>query len=185
MLAGLHARLRAVLGPESRTPIAEAAGLYWDHRDLAPAGAEGDALAGRLADRLQIAGLYARAAELLEYQLTSRVRDVARGPLSAKVASLHILAGRPDRALGTLRATDDAAYPDAMLWERRRVAAAALQLTGRTAEALAVLGDVPGGARIAAEIQWKAQDWAGLVENGQPLLPASGPSERSGIHTAR
>ena len=180
VLAGVHARLEAALGPESAMPVAEAAGLYWDHRDLAPAGAAGDALVSRLADRLQLAGLYARAAELLGHQLSTRVRDIARGPLSAKVAALHILAGRPERAIGVLRDTDDAAYPDEMLWDRRRVAAAALQLTGRTAEALAVLSDVPNGARIAAEIRWKAGDWAGLVDTGGPLLPGAGPLDEVG-----
>lgn len=175
MASALHARLAAALAPGSAMPIAAAAGLYWDYRDLAPAGVEGDRLVGRLADRLSAAGLYARAAELLGYQLTARAQDVAQGPLSVKVAGLHILAGRPDRALATLRATDKIAYPDEMLWDRRRVGAAALQLLGKTAEALSVLDDVPNAEAMRAEIRWKARDWEGLVAGGGSALPGKGP----------
>lgn len=175
MMAGFHAQFVSALAPDSKTPIDQAAGLYWDFRDLAPAGAEGDQLVYRLADRLQAAGLYARAAELLQYQLSQRVKDIAQGPLSVKVAILHILAGRPDRALQALRDTDGIAYPQEMLWDRRRVGAAALHLLGKTAEALAVLQDVPDGNRIRAEIYWKTQDWAGLVSAGEPALPGPGP----------
>ncbi len=174
MMTALHARLASALNPASTTPLDIAAGLYWNYRDLAPNGAEGDRLVGQLADRLAAAGLYARAAELLQYQLTQRVQDIAQGPLSVKVATLHILAGRPDRALGTFRDTDRAPYPADMLYDRRRIGAVALHLLGRTAEALSVLQEVPDGARIASEIYWKAQDWSGLVAL-EPALPGTGP----------
>lgn len=174
MMAALHARLGAALAPKSTTPLDAAAGLYWDYRDLAPVGAEGDRLVNHLADRLAAAGLYARAAELLQYQLTQRVQDIAQGPLSVKVATLHILAGRPDRALATFRDTDRVPYPADMLYDRRRIGAVALHLLGQTAEALSVLQDVPDGSRIASEIYWKAQDWNSLVAL-EPALPGAGP----------
>lgn len=174
VVAKLQAQLASALAPDSGMPLAQAAGLYWDFRDLAPSGAEGDLLVSRLADRLQATGLYGRAAELLEYQLTARTKDVAQGPLSVKVASLHILAGRPERALGALRGTDGPHYPQEMLTERRQVEAAALHLLGKTNEALAVLQDVPGGDRIRAEIYWKKQDWTSLAAVGEAFLPRPG-----------
>ena len=174
-IARLQAQLATALGADGGLPLDQAAGLYWDFRDLAPAGGAGDRMVNQLANRLQSAGLYGRAAELLEYQLTARTRDVAQGPLSARVASLHILAGRPDRALRALRATDATPYPDEMLWDRRRVEAAALHLLGKTSEALAVLQDVPGGDRVRAEILWQKGDWANLAEADERLLPKGGP----------
>jgi hypothetical protein len=172
MIAGLQAQLAAALAPDSGTPISQAAGLYWDFRDLAPSGAEGDLLVNRLADRLQATGLYGRAAELLEYQLTARAKDVAQGPLSVKVASLYILSGHPERALRALRSTDGNAYPQEMLSDRREVEAAALHLLGKTSEALAVLQGVPNGDRVSAEIYWKKQDWTSLAALNQGFLPS-------------
>ena len=174
-VAGLQAQLATALDPTSKLPVDQAAGLYWDYRDLAPSGAEGDFLVARLGDRLQAAGLYSRAADLLEHQLFVRARDLAQGPLSAKVASLHILAGRPDRALNALRKTMNASYPDEMIYARKRVEAVALSQTGKVEEAFAVLQDVPGAGVLRAEILWKRRDWAGLAtETGATLPPPAG-----------
>ena len=176
MLAELQAALAAALAPDSNVSLAEAAGLYWDFRELAPAGGEGDALVVRLAGRLQGAGLYARAAELLQYQLTQRAQDVAQGPLSVKVATLHILAGRPDRALDAIRTTEQASYSDAMRHDRKRVEAVALHRLGKTDAAMAALDDLPDAHAIRAEIRWQAKDWNSFVgENALP--PPKGLSE--------
>jgi hypothetical protein len=173
LLADLRGLLAAGLGPQSPMPIAEAAGLYWEYRDLAPAGAEGDLLVTRLADRLQAGGLYARAGELLHHLLIARARDVTQGPLSARVASLFILAGSPGKGLAALRETAATAYPDAMRWERQRVEAVALFKLGRLPEAMAVLQDVPDGGAMRAEIWWSVHDWAALAAEIAPQLPQS------------
>jgi len=173
-ITALRAQFAAALAPDSGMPLDQAAGLYWEFRDLAPGGAEGDLLVSRLADRLQAASLYGRAAELLQYQLTARAQDITQGPLSVRVASLFILAGRPDRALAALRDTAGTAYPEAMTWDRHRVEAAALHLLGRTSEALAVLADVPDGNRIRSEIFWQKRDWTSLVATDEADLPPLG-----------
>jgi hypothetical protein len=171
MLAQLHAMLATALGPDSGLPIADAAGLYWDYRELAPVGAEGDLLALHLADRLQEAGLYARAAELVQYQLTQRAADVAQGPLSIKVAALQILAGAPQRALDALRGSEQAGYTDAMRWDRKRMEAVALQQLGKKDAAIAALDGVPDADAIRAEIEWRAKDWNAFVADTEHRLP--------------
>ncbi|MCX8476634.1 MAG: hypothetical protein MT490_12620 [Sphingomonas sp.] len=169
MLAELQAALSAALAADSGVPLAEAAGLYWDYRELAPAGGEGDALVMRLAGRLQDASLYARAAELLEYQLTQRAQDVAQGPLSIKVAALHILAGRPDRALEAIRTTEQPSYSPAMRQDRKRVEAVALHRLGKIDAANAALEGLPDAAAIRAEMRWQVKDWGSFVtENALP-----------------
>lgn len=170
-LPGLQLKLIDALDPARKLPLQQAAGLYWDYRDLSPSGAEGDLLVSRLADRLQVAGIYGRAADLLEYQLFNRAGDLARGPLSAHVAGLHILAGRPDRALDVLKRSVDQSYPDAMIYDRKRVEAVALTQIGRIAEAFAVLQDVPGGTALRAEILWRQRDWQGLAAETAEALP--------------
>lgn len=170
-LPSLRAKLSEALDPAQKIPLDRAAGLYWDYRDLAPSGAEGDLMASRLAERLQQAGLFERAADLLSYQLTVRVGDLARGPLSARVASLYILAGRPERALKTLRDTNDPNLPDAMLAERSKVEAAALTQVGRVDEALAVLQDLPNAGAMQAEILWQKRNWPRYAEMSAAALP--------------
>lgn len=170
-LPGLRTKLTTALDPARKLPLDKAAGLYWDYRDIAPGGAEGDLMASHLAERLQQAGLYERAGDLLTYQLFVRAGDLARGPLSARVATLFILAGRPDRALDTLRKSDDPSFPDAMIAARKRVEAAALSQIGRIDEAMAVLQDVPGADTLRAEILWKQRDWARYAEASASGLP--------------
>ncbi|TCM17701.1 hypothetical protein EDF56_10543 [Novosphingobium sp. PhB165] len=171
ILPALRAKLTAALDPSRNLPLDQAAGLYWDYRDLAPGGAEGDLLSSRLAERLQAAGLYERAADLLDYQLFVRAGDLARGPLSGRVASLYILAGRPDKALEALRKSEDPSFPDAMIGERDRVEAVALSQIGRIDEALAVLDTVPGSTPLQAEILWKHRDWQRYADKSASSLP--------------
>jgi len=177
MLAELQASLAAALAPESGVPLSEAAGLYWDYRELAPAGADGDALVLRLAGRLQDASLYARAAELLQYQLTQRAEDVAQGPLSVKVATLHILAGRPDRALDAIRTTEQPSYSDGMRQDRKRVEAIALLRLGRVDAAMAALDGLPDAHAIRAEMRWNVKDWGNFVTENALPAPKTGLNE--------
>ena len=173
-LPGLQAKLAQALDPARKLPLEQAAGLYWDYRDLSPSGAEGDLLVSRLAERLQAAGVYSRAADLLEYQLFNRAGDLARGPLSARVASLHILAGRSDKAIDLLKRSADPNFPDAMIHARKRMEAVALTQIGRVPEAFAVLQDVPDAVALRAEILWKRRDWLGLVSETAAALPRPG-----------
>lgn len=173
LLAEMQALLAAGLAPGSTLPLVRAAGLFWDYRDLAPAGAQGDFLVSQLADRLQAQGLFLRAAELLRHQLLRRAKDVAQGPLSARVANLYILAGLPTPALAAIHDTDANAYPVEIQWERHRVEAVALYKLGRRQEALAALQDVPDGSTIRAEIYWKTHDWQGLIAEVSPRLPSN------------
>lgn len=174
MLKQIQAWLGEMLAPDSGTPLPEAAGLYWDYKELAPAGAEGDALAVRLAERLEAAGLYPRAAELLQYQLLQRREDVAQGPLSVKVATLFILSGDPAKALDTIHATEQASYPDAMRFDRKRIEAVALYKLGREAAAMAALDGIPGGAGVRSEIHWRTHNWGSFITENEATLPSPG-----------
>ena len=169
--------LASLLAADSALPVAEAAGLYWDYRELAPAGAEGDAMVRRLAERLQSESLYGRAAELLQYQLSERTQDVAQGPLSVQVATLHVLAGDPDRALRTLRDTEQPGYSPAMLHDRKRIEAVALQRLGRYEAAMAALESVPANGAIRAEFLWRRKEWGSFVAANAAALPGGGRLE--------
>ncbi len=173
LLAMLRTTLVDTLASGPASGLAEAAGLFWDYRDLAPSGVEGNRIVTTLVDRLQRAGLYARAADLLEYRLNQNAQDLEQGPLATRIASLRILAGRPDAAIRTLRSTDSIPYPPAMRAERLQVEAAALHLMGKRAEAIAALDDIPGGSALAAELYWRANDWQRLAAVSEPALPST------------
>ncbi|QIG79669.1 hypothetical protein [Stakelama tenebrarum] len=174
LLEQARAALSAVLAPDSSVPLAQAAGLYWDYRDLAPAGPEGDRLVARLAGRLQDAGLYERAADLLDHQLRTRAQDVVQGPLSVKVASLRILAGQPEKAIQVLRETEQAGYSNRMQWDRKRVEAVALHIIGKPEAAMAALEDVPGADLLLAEFAWKDAAWEQFATANGAALPGAG-----------
>lgn len=174
LLTAVQKRLAAILAPGSAMPVARAAGLYWDFRDLAPGGADGALLVSQLADRLAAAGLYARAAALFRYQLDSGVRDATLGPVSVRAATLYLLAGQPALAEKAIHDTDDIAFPVAFRTERHRVEAIALDGLGRTDEARALLEDVPGKGAILAELAWRRGDWAGIVQGNEPTVPRAG-----------
>jgi len=142
-------------------------------------------MAWMLADRLQQAGLYARAAELLEHRLRGVEHDVEQGPLAVRIATLRILAGMPDAAVRVLRETGMVPYPETILDDRRRVEAIALELLGKHGEALAVLADSRDSRAVGAELQWHARDWPRLVQSGEAMLPAGPLTEAAQVIVLR
>jgi hypothetical protein len=167
--------LLSVLDPSNKLSMDQSIGLYWEYRDLGPDGAEGDAITLQIAQRLEAAGLYERAAQLLQYQLENRAQDIAKGPISIKAAMLSIRAGQYDRALQLITASEGPRYPLDITNTRKKVAAVALTLLGRKPEALAALDEVPDGLAITAEILWHDQQWADLEAAQALLLRRPGP----------
>lgn len=166
--------LLSVLDPSNGLSMDQSIGLYWEYRDLGPDGAEGDAITLQIAQRLEAAGLYERAAQLLQYQLENRAQDIAKGPISIKAAILSIRAGRYDRALQLITDSEGPRYPIDIANTRKKVAAVALTLLGRRPEALAALDEVPDGLAITAEILWHDQQWADLEAAQARLLRRPG-----------
>ncbi|MBB3692772.1 hypothetical protein [Sphingomonas sp. BK580] len=173
--ADFHAQvqheLEALIGPGATMALPRAATLLWDYRDILPSGTSGNQLIETFAQRLVQAGLYQQAADLLAYQLRNRTSDIAQGPLSARVATLQILAGKPGDAVTLLRTTARSDYTPEMIADRQRVQAIALSQLGRVDQAVAILAEVPNSAALRSEILWKQRRWADLVAADQSLLP--------------
>ncbi len=158
---------------DPKRPIAQAAGLFWEYRDLSPTGAQGDQLVSNLADRLSAAGLNVRAAELLQHQMQNRAIDIAKGPLSVRIARLLLLADKPDRVLEILRRSDGPTYPAPIAEDRRRMQVIATWRMGRREDALAMLDQIESAADLRAEMLWQARDWKRFAEaNRAGLAPA-------------
>lgn len=186
LLPDLRLQLSQILDPANGLPLDQAAGLYWDFRDLAPAGAEGELLAMKLAGRLEEAGLYARAAELLEHRLKANPNDEANGSVSVRAATMFIQANQCERAIKLIGQSDGPAYLPEIMDQRRRVEAVALARLGRDTEALAVLDGVTGGQLLKAEILWNARKWKEFVgANGASLSSGRALSATDRIQVLR
>lgn len=176
LLAACQRHLANVLAPaEHGRPalgLADAIGLFWDYRDLAPTGTQGDAMLATLAGRLADARLYERAADLLVYQMNARAKDIEKGPVSERAARYYILAGKPGRAIAALRASDQVVYPDAITNARRTVEAVALFHLGESGQAISLLDDMPDRSGLRSEMLWRRRDWQGLVAR----LGGAGPA---------
>lgn len=172
LLPELRLTLSAILDPASGTRLDQAAGVYWDYRDLAPAGAEGELLIMKLAGRLEEAGLYARAGELLEHRLKANPNDETNGSVSVRAATMFVKADQCDRAIRLLTASEGPAYLPEIMTQRKLVEAVALARLGRASEALAVLEGADGSELLKSEILWYAQKWDEFVVLHASSLPA-------------
>ena len=108
---------------------------------------------------------------MLEYQLTARAVDIAKGPLSIRAGILNIRAGQFNRALDLLARSEGPRYPADIQIGRDQVQGVALAALRRVPEALAVLEGVPQNSYLAAEVLWHNQQWEELVRLQTRLLP--------------
>ncbi|MFX8778105.1 hypothetical protein ABTM50_19550, partial [Acinetobacter baumannii] len=84
-------------------------GLFYDFRELTPAGARGDEMIRKLADRLAQVDLLGRAAELLDHQVRNRLKGEERARTAVRLAVIQLLDKRAEAALKTIQ---DTAGPD-------------------------------------------------------------------------
>ncbi len=118
--------------------------LFYDFRYLTPSGARGDEMIRNLARRLIRVDLLAQAADLLEYQVDSRLEGAARAQIAADLAIIHIAEGKPALALSALNRTSLANLPPSLTRQRRILEARALIDAGRMGLALDVLAQLDG-----------------------------------------
>ncbi|BAU89149.1 tetratricopeptide TPR_4 protein [Methylorubrum populi] len=181
----LHERAMTVfedlfLGPRGeKLGGVEALALYFDFKDFAPAGRRADEIVRRLADRLVALDLLDSADELLQYQIEHRLEGAARSSVSARLATIRLMEGKPLQALQTLDATHLPELPEDVRRARALLRARALSDLSRTDLALeAVEGETGADAeRLRADILWAARRWREAGEAHEMIL---GPAWRSG-----
>ncbi|KQO92521.1 hypothetical protein [Methylorubrum extorquens] len=157
----------------------EALALYFDFKDFAPAGRRADEIVRRLADRLVALDLLESADELLQYQIDHRLEGAARSSVSARLATIRLMEGKPLQALQTLDATHLPELPEDVRRARAMLRGRALSDLSRTDLALeTVEGETGADAeRLRADILWAARRWREAGEAHEMIL---GPAWRSG-----
>ena len=157
----------------------EVLALYFDFKDFAPPGRRGDEIVRRLADRLVALDLLDSADELLQYQIEHRLNGPARSSVSARLATIRLMEGKPLEALATLDATHLPGLPEDVRRARTLLRARALSDLSRTDLALETVEGESGtdAERLRADILWTARRWREAGEAHELLL---GPAWRSG-----
>ena len=94
-----------------RTRTGHGAGALFRFRELTPVGRDGDAMIRQLADRLVEVDLLGRAAELVQHQVTFRLKGEEKARIGAKLAAVYILDKQPEKALEALQESRWRALP--------------------------------------------------------------------------
>lgn len=145
---------------EAMSPV-EALSLFYDFRALTPSGARGDEMVRRLSDRLVSVDLLDQAAELLQHQVDHRLRGAARAQVAVRLASVYLMARKPDAALQALRDTRSPDLPNELRNQRLLLEARALSDTGQHDLAFEVIANLQGKDvdRLRTDILWAARRW--------------------------
>ena len=159
-------------GKADTLPKVEALAIFDEFRALVPVGPRGDDIARKLAERLYDLDLIDQAAALLGYQVQNRLKGVPRAEASARLAVMHLAAGRPQEALATLRASRNPALPEELRRARVLLEARTLSELSRTDLALEVMAaeEGPDAETLRADIHWRAKVWQEAAESYERAL---------------
>ena len=148
--------------------------LYYDFRELTPAGTDGDVMIRKLADRLAAVELFDRAAQLLDHQVRFRLNGEDKSRIGAKLAVVYLLDRKPQDAIRIIRISRPTSYkiPPELQTERDLLEARALLDLDRTEEALKLIEkDVSRNAEILrTEVAWRAGNWNRVVQGIEQVL---------------
>ncbi|MDB5536501.1 MAG: hypothetical protein JWQ65_1376 [Devosia sp.] len=169
---------------DSLGPV-DALGLYYDFRQLTPAGARGDEMIRNLARRLVKVDLLAQAAQLLNYQLENRLHGVARTQIAADLAVIYLADRKPQDALRVLNGSRLPSIPPSLARQRRVLEARALIDGGRDQLALDVLKDMDGqdADLLRIDAHWKAGRYSQASEMIEAMVLGQDPTQPLGPST--
>ena len=140
----------------------QALALFFDFKELAPIGADGDLMVRKIVRRLVDVDLLPQAADLLKYQAENRLDGVPKAQVSTDLAVIYLMDRKPEQALEAINSSRTTVLPTALNNERRLVEARAWTALGRYDSALEILGKdaTPDGNELRSEITWKQKNWA-------------------------
>jgi len=150
---------------DSMQPV-DALTLYYDFRELTPAGARGDEMVRNLARRLVKFDLLGQAADLLQYQVDNRLDGAAKAQIAADLAIIYLADRKPDMALSTLNATRLAGISPGLERQRRILEARAMVDAGREDLALDILSRLDGrdADLLRVDAEWRAKRYGRASE---------------------
>ncbi len=158
-------------GADKMSPI-DALTLFYEFRDLVPAGKDGDMMVRNLADRLVGVDLLDRAAMLLEHQVDKRLHGEERSRVGAHLAAIYLKNHKPKDALDVLETTGYGRLPPDLLLERTHLTAKALAEEEKSDKAIQVLSNDNSteGNLLRLSIYWANKDWPNVTLVAEEIL---------------
>jgi hypothetical protein len=140
----------------------DALSLYYDFRQLTPPGTRGDEMIRNLARRLVKVDLLPQAADLLEYQIKSRLDGIAKAQVAADLAMIRIANRDPEAALRAINETRIAELPPQLERQRRILEARALIDSGRQDLAIDLISRLQGrdADLLRVDGYWKSKNYS-------------------------
>ncbi len=156
----------------------EAVAIFDEFKNLLPAGDKGNQATRNFAEYLIRMDLLDRAASMLEDQVKNHSEGLDRSMLGSRLASVYLLNSLPLQALDTLKESETPGMSQAMIEERKLLAARAWFQQNRMDMAVSSLAglETPDALRLMADIFWRTQKWTEAADTIQKLLP-SAPTE--------
>jgi hypothetical protein len=159
-------------GKADSLPPIEALALYYDFSKLTPIGRRGDELIRRLSERLVAVDLLDQASELLQHQVEFRLTGAAKAQVATRLAIVHLMNRKPQRAVAVLATTRIAELPQDMREQRLLLESRALMGSNRFDQALDIIASLKGAEaeRQRADIFWQAKRWRQAGEAIEVML---------------
>jgi tetratricopeptide (TPR) repeat protein len=160
-------------GADGMPPV-QALALFYDFKDLAPIGPDGDRMVRGLADRLVALDLLPQATQLLQHQVDKRLEGFAKAQVATDLAAIYLMDHRAEPALKAIWNSRITMLPEALNAQRRLIEAAALAELGRTEHALEIIefDTGPDASRLRAELHMRGGDWPKASANARATLPS-------------
>ncbi|OHC73325.1 MAG: hypothetical protein A3G18_12290 [Rhodospirillales bacterium RIFCSPLOWO2_12_FULL_58_28] len=161
-------------GEADRMLPVTAIALYDEFKELTPAGAKGDEMVQKLAERLVNVDLLDRGAELLKAQVNFRLKDKEKARVGAKLAMVHILERKFDDAIKVLDDVDMPGLDPEMVDQRRHIRAHALVGLERRDEAVELLKEDKSieADLLRTDIFWNDKNWPKAAQSIRQLAKA-------------
>jgi tetratricopeptide (TPR) repeat protein len=159
-------------GKADALPPIDALALYYDFSKLTPIGRRGDELIRRLSERLVAVDLLDQASELLEHQVQFRLTGAAKAQVATRLAIVHLMNRKPQKAVAVLAATRLADLPQDMREQRLLLESRALMGANRFDNAIDVLASIKGpeADRQRGDTYWAAKRWRQAGEAVETML---------------
>jgi len=142
-------------------PPVTAIGIYDEFKELTPAGALGDEMIRKLADRLVGVDLLGRASKLLASQINFRLKGLDKARVGTQLALVHVLAQEYAPALKVLSETAIPNMPEKLLAQRRHIRAKAMLGGNQREQTVALLKDDKSldAELLRTEVYWNSRQW--------------------------